>query len=107
MEAFGGLATVLVIAGIVEKVVERIRAAVPAISGTVTNIVAWATGIAIAFGFDIAVFDVLTDGTTQIADFFDHILTGFGIGSGAGFFADWINRYQFTEIEAEITADDE
>lgn len=89
MDPITPLVGIALAAAFCEKVVEKLRDQFPIIRGPVTNLVAYALGIALAFGFNIAVFADL--GFTG-ADWLDHIFTGFGLGAGSGFLADWSGR---------------
>jgi hypothetical protein len=101
MDGFGVAASVLIAAGVVTKIVERLRKEFPIIDGTWVNLIAWGLGIAISFGFGLHVFQALLDGTGTMADVLDHLLTGFGIGSGASFFADWVASKKMEWIPLE------
>lgn len=83
------LEAVVVFALITTKVTERIRTAFT-LDGWVVNLVAIAIGVAFAFGFDLKVVAEVTG--IAGAGWLDAIVTGVGIGSGAGWFADLAGR---------------
>jgi len=84
------LALVLFAAALVSKVVERIRAIIPALDGAWVNLAAAAIGIGIAYA---AGLDILHDVTAYAWPWWlDRLITGIGLGAGAGFFADLAGR---------------
>jgi hypothetical protein len=89
------IAVLVFVAVIIEKIVERLRADLPAawvgwLNGTWVNLLAIAFGIAATYGMSLHLLDVL--GSPDHAAWLDHILTGIALGFGAGFVADLARR---------------
>ena len=87
MDAFAAYA---VLAVLVQKVVEHTRKAIP-VDGGYVFAAASGLGILAALATDLRIIAEVLEGY-DVAPWFDTILTGFGIGAGAGFFADITGR---------------
>jgi len=85
MEPVGVLATVLLIAGIVAKVIERIRVRFPRLDGDVITLVSVVIGTAVAWGYQL---DVSAEIGQSVLEPFNWLVTGLFIGGGAGLVAD-------------------
>jgi hypothetical protein len=85
MEAAG----LVLVAAFIEKLVEKLRNQFPVLDGWYVNACAYALGLVVAFGFSLEVFNEL--GFSGPA-WLDRLLTGFGLGAGSGFLADFSGR---------------
>ena len=85
------IAFVVALSAAVTKIVERIKTAVPALTGTRTTAVAIALGVGAAYLLDVQVVDALVaelgDGR-DIDPIVDNVVTGVIIGTGGGVIAD-------------------
>lgn len=78
---------------ITQKIVERVRAAFPALDGYAVNLVAIGFGMLFSFGFGLALFAALGESAGVAPNqYVDQFLTGVAIGFGAGFVADIAGR---------------
>ena len=84
------VAAYVVLAVLVQKVVEHTRKSVP-IDGGYVFAFASGLGILAALATDVRFLEVALEGHA-VAPWFDTVVTGFGIGAGAGFFADVMGR---------------
>lgn len=86
------IAVVVIIAALIQKIVERIRETVPLDGGWV-NLAATALGFLFAFGCGFGVLGALVQSDmVHVPWWLDQAITGFGLGAGAGFFADLAGR---------------
>ncbi|MFH0980282.1 MAG: hypothetical protein V2A79_01925 [Planctomycetota bacterium] len=85
-----GLALALLATALVAKIVERIRAIVPAIDGAWVNLLATAIGVGIAYAAGISVIGTIT--AYAWPWWLDQLITGVGLGAGASFFSDLAGR---------------
>ena len=86
------LAAAAIAATFTTKIVERIKDQF-GLQGTYVALVAYATGVVIAFGFNLAAFnDLLGASGVQPELWVDKLFTGISIGAGAGFLSDIAGR---------------
>jgi biotin transporter BioY len=87
------LAVVVIVAALIQKIIERIRESVPMLDGPWVSLASVVLGFVFAFGCGFGVMQTLvqTD-LVHIPWWMDQAITGFGLGAGAGFFADLAGR---------------
>lgn len=85
------LAIALLLAGGIQKAIQHLRTAIPAIDGLAVLVLSTALGVATAAGTDVRLLAALTP-TAEVAGWLDLMATGYALGAGAGFIADISGR---------------
>ena len=89
-------AMLVLLGGLIAKVVERIRARFPRIDGDLVSLLAIALGAGLAWGLDLRGAAELAGSAGldlgTLPAWLDYVLTGVGLGLGAGVISDVIRR---------------
>lgn len=89
------IATIAILSALVKVVVDRVRRRWPAIDGDLVTLVAASVGVVIAFGTGLEGATELVS-NADIPGWVDRLVTGVGIGLGAGFLSDTLAAVKST-----------